>query len=157
MKNKFINYLIILIISVLFFYLYSTFHITSDFFYIFFTKISLFLFFYIFLLTRSIVFKINVVFFSIIILICLLIFEFFSFFYISKLLTSSKINYKYASNLKIDFDKRTKLEVINELKKTKPNVFPTVYPVDWLKTGFFDEVIIKIFPLSGVSYGESAI
>lgn len=51
----------------------------------------------------------------------------------------------------IEFDKRSKLEVIEDFSKSGVKVYPTLYPFTLIESGGFDTEEGKLFPLGGIS------
>ncbi len=84
------------------------------------------------------------------IIICLLILEILCRLFFTLPIPN---NIEEAEKAGLIYDKRSKFQVINELRKKEKNIFPATYPIEWLK----EEVreYEKIFPLSGLSYGKS--
>ena len=60
---------------------------------------------------------------------------------------SKKIAYKK----NIAYDKRTKMEVVEDLLDSGMEVYPSLYPFTLIETGGFDTQEGKLFPLGGIS------
>ena len=64
------------------------------------------------------------------IIICLLILEILCHLFFPLPIPN---NIEEAEKAGLIYDKRSKFQVINELRKKEKNIFPATYPIEWLK------------------------
>lgn len=69
--------------------------------------------------------------------------------YLVEILIFLNLNYKFLSDFKKDFDKRTKFEVYQDLKKQDPNIYPAIFPVNFINEETFDKN--SLIPLGNIS------